>query len=267
MALNLGNVLAAEDLASPNTLVIRHAYVVAHADGTSGIHADSTDDEILEYTSAQDVGRFPKTPADHWLVFLPESGSRARFWAVIRNHGEVSNNGTIRTFHLERTDLLREYVGRLVIGWAAPLAWYVHGATASTYPVHELADATAPRFPGFENLELDYPVLQAVIRDRRYEAWRSALASVAGIYVITDLRDGRNYVGKADGAENVLQRWSAYASNGHGGNVELQGLDPTSFRFSLLRVFDPTTPQPVINRAESHYKRALDSVRHGLNGG
>lgn len=266
MTLTLGTVLAAEDIDPRNAVVIRHAYVV-HADGTPGIHADSTEEEILRYTSAQAVGSFPRTPTDRWLVFLPESGRRARFWGVIRNHGEVANDGSIRTFNLERTDLLQEYVGRLVIGWAAPLAWYVHGTTASAYPVRELADAAAPRFPGFENLRLDYPTLQAVMRDRRYATWRSALSSVAGVYVITDLRDGRNYVGKADGAENILQRWSAYASNGHGGNLELRGLDPTSFRFSLLRVFDPSTPQQVINRAESHYKQALDSVRHGLNGG
>lgn len=265
MTLTLGTVLATEDIDPKNVLVIRHAYVV-HADGTPGIHPDSTDDEILKYTSTQ-LGRFPKVPAERWLAFLPESSSGARFWGVIRNHGEVPNDGTIRTFDLERTELLQQYVGRLVIDWAAPLAWYVHGTTASAYPVRELADAAAPRFPGFENLRLDYPTLQAVMRDRRYATWRSALSSVAGVYVITDRRDGRNYVGKADGAENILQRWSAYASNGHGGNLELRGLDPTSFRLSLLRVFDPSTPPQVINRAESHYKQALDSVRHGLNGG
>jgi len=47
-----------------------------------------------------------------------------------------------------------------------------------------------------------------------------------GVYLITDTRDGRQYVGKADGLENIRQRWSAYAANGHGGNVELRGLDP-----------------------------------------
>lgn len=53
-----------------------------------------------------------------------------------------------------------------------------------------------------------------------------------GIHLITDTRDGRHYVGKADGSENILQRWTAYATNGHGDDVELRGLDPASFRFS-----------------------------------
>ena len=86
-----------------------------------------------------------------------------------------------------------------------------------------------------------------------------------GIYLITDTRDGRQYVGKADGVETILQRWTAYATNGHGGNVELRNVDAATFRFSVLRVFDPATPSSAINAAESHFKHALDTRHHGLN--
>lgn len=102
-------------------------------------------------------------------------------------------------------------------------------------------------------------------REPRYASWRTALASVIGIYLITDTRDGRHCVGKADGAESIRQRWGSYATSGHGGNAGLRGLDPTSFRFSLLRVFDPSTPTQVIDAAESHFKEALDTRTHGLN--
>lgn len=142
----------------------------------------------------------------------------------------------------------------------------VNASTAAPYPVMEIADARPVRFPGFDALVLDHPRLQAVVREHRYATRRTALPSVTGIYLITDTRDGRHYVGKADGAENILQRWTAYATNGHGGNVQLRGLDPSTFRFSVLRVFDPTTPESVVNVAESHFTHALDSRRHGLNG-
>ena len=142
----------------------------------------------------------------------------------------------------------------------------MHGATAADYPVLEIADAAREPFPGFDRLRLSHATLQAVLREHRYEHWRSALSSVAGIYLITDTRDGRQYVGKADGAETIRQRWSAYAADGHGGNVGLRGLDPSTFRYSVLRVFDRATPQAVINDAESHFKQALDTTRHGLNG-
>ena len=155
--------------------------------------------------------------------------------------------------------------GRLVIGWRSPRSWWMRASTAASYPVMGIADAEPVPFPGFDRLVLDHTKLRAVMREHRYASWRTALGSVAGIYLITDTRDGRQYVGKADGAESIRQRWGAYATNGHGGNVELRGLHPTSFRFSLLRVFDPATPMQVIDAAESHFKVALDTRRNGLN--
>lgn len=59
--------------------------------------------------------------------------------------------------------------------------------------------------------------------------------------------------------------WRTYASNGHGGNVELRNIDPTTFRYSLLRVFDPSSPQHLVDEAETHLKWVLDSRVHGLN--
>lgn len=103
------------------------------------------------------------------------------------------------------------------------------------------------------------------MREHRYASWRTALASVVGIDLITNTRDGRQYVGNADGMESIRQRWNAYATNGHGGNVELRGLDPTHFRFSLLRMFAPSTPTQVIDESESHFRIALDTREHGLN--
>jgi hypothetical protein len=96
------------------------------------------------------------------------------------------------------------------------------------------------------------------MREHGYASWRSALASVVGVYLITDTRDGRHYVGKADGVDHIRRRWSAYAVNGHGGNVEVRNLNPATFRLSLLRVFDPATPSRPIDAAENHFKHALD---------
>lgn len=201
-----------------------------------------------------------------WVIFIKEGGDRARLWAVAANRGEISNNGIIRTFNIAETDHMSDLRNRLVIGWRSPRTWRMSATTAARYPVVGIADAEPIPFPGFDRLVLSHVDLQAVMREHRYASWRTALASVSGIYLITDTHGGRHYVGKADGAESIRQRWSAYATNGHGGNVELRGLDPAGFRFSLLRVFDPSTPTRDIDLAESHFKDALDSRRHGLNG-
>jgi len=266
--LTFESILSSAGIGAADTQVIRHAFVRVHEDsGLQGIHGESTDEEILTYTSQQSANArvFPTAPPRLWIVFIREGGDRARLWSVVENRGEISNDGTLRTFDLEVTDHLFDLRNRLLIGWKSPRTWRLNGPTAAAYPVLEIADAQPEPFPGFDRLILDYPQLQAVMREYRYASWRTALSSVVGIYLITDTRDGRHYVGKADGAENINQRWGVYASNGHGGNVELRGLDPSTFRYSLLRVFDPSTPTRMIDESESHFKRAMDTRNYGLN--
>lgn len=268
MALTLGPLLIDAGIDPTQTLVIRHAFTQEAEDtGLTGLHTDSTHAEILEYTRNQSAEsrRFPAVAPPLWVVFIKEGGNQARLWSVVENRGEIANNGIIRTFEVAETEHLADLRGRLVIGWRSPRTWRMSATTASTYPVTGIADAQTIPFPGFDRLVLSHTQLQAVMREHRYASWRTALASVFGIYLITDTRDGRHYVGKADGLDSIRQRWSAYAANGHGGNVALRGLDPSSFRFSLLRVFDPATPTRDIDTAESHFKDALDSRRHGLN--
>jgi len=267
MALTLGPILLDAGIDIPDALVIRHAYVQDDDCGLPGIHADSTDAEILAYTNNQSVSarNFPAVPPRYWVVFIRDGGDQARLWSVMENRGELSNDGVRRIFELVESEHMADLGRRLVIGWKLPRRWWMYGAAAARYPILGIADAEPIPFPGFDRLVLAYEQLQAVMREHRYASWRTALASVVGIYLITDTRDGRHYVGKADGAESIRQRWTAYSTNGHGGNVELRNLDPSSFRFSLLRVFDPATPAREIDIAESHFKIALDTRRHGLN--
>lgn len=269
MALTLAPLLIDAGIDLAHALVIRHAYVQIHEDsGSPGIHADSTSAEILEYTGNQSANprKFPAVPPLYWIVFVPEGGDRARLWSVVKNRGELMNDGEHRLFDLAESEHMADLRGRLVVGWRSPRTWWMRATTAASYPIAEIADARPIPFPGYNWLVLNYAQLQAVMRDHRYTAWRTALAAVIGIYLITDTSDGRHYVGKADGAESILQRWHSYAINGHGGNVRLRGRDPKTFQFSLLRVFDPSTVKQAINAAEEHFKLALDTRTHGLNG-
>lgn len=128
---------------------------------------------------------------------------------------------------------------------------------------------------------LTFHELREMITSTRYSDWRAALSEVQGIYLITDSSNGKQYIGKADGTERILGRWTTYARDGHGGNVALRELASESiapggiptrtdharhFVFSILRVFGPSSPPSEVNSAESHYKSALMTRDFGLNG-
>ena len=161
-------------------------------------------------------------------------------------------------------------------GWSStgptdPVNWAKRAEQGTGFEVKEIADAQAEAFPGFDNLLLSFSELQAVIEDSRYESWREVLKSVQGVYLIADTSTGQLYVGKADGAERILGRWSSYAKTGHGGNVALRELDALDmshrkhFQFSILRVFSPGTSTAEVDAAEAHYKRAFLTRQFGLN--
>ena len=128
-------------------------------------------------------------------------------------------------------------------------------------------------FPGFENIDVSFEELEALVLNSRPD-WRAALSSVKGIYLISDIKTGKQYVGSAYGDQGIWSRWSTYVATGHGGNVELRGLvkDPTlkycreSFRFALLEARPSPTPDEIILAREAFWKRILLSRgKYGLN--
>jgi hypothetical protein len=268
----LGQMLAAAGVENvADVVLIRHTF------GPEGLSLGSLPDPnyVLKYTREQGRGpghKLGASPAGTWLVFTADGGHRARLYAAYENRGEVPSEQTElhRFFDLHETNLLESLRGRLVIEWGNdPVNWAKNGTAASQYPVVEIADPESVPFPGFDRLLIDHQTLRAVSEDSRYSKWRTALASVKGIYLIADSTGpGRLYVGLASGKDGVLGRWNEYARNGHGGNVALGDgtiFDARSAQYSLLRIFGPATPLIEVVEAEEHFKRALMSRTHGLN--
>ena len=82
----------------------------------------------------------------------------------------------------------------------------------------------------------------------------------------TDTSDGRHYVENAAGAENPAAAGVACAANDLEGTSSFTASTrPVSDCSELWAASDPATPTSEINAAESHFKHALDSRRHGLN--
>ncbi len=102
--------------------------------------------------------------------------------------------------------------------------------------------------------------------------WHLSLATVAGVYLIVDASDGRQYVGSATGDGGILGRWREYARTGHGGNVLLRKLLDTKgpeharhFRYTILATLPRGLSRMKALEQESLYKQKLGSRAFGLN--
>lgn len=270
--LTLGDLLSAAHLDAADVMLIRHTYLP----GGLGSPTEATPQRVLDYTRGQHVhgSKIPARPPRWWLIFMAESGRRCRLSTVYENRGELLECRTesSRYFDLHPAQLIRSLQGRLLIEWSQDTVnWAKQGARATHFPVIEIADPQIVEFPGYDNVLLNYGQLQEMVVDSRWIRWQTALSAVQGIYLIADSTDGKLYVGKADGGERILGRWTSYAHDGHGGNVALKALveldprRPNRYRFSLLRVFGPQAPQAEVDAAETHYKKALLTREFGLN--
>lgn len=269
--LNLGHVLAATGVDPADVVVLRHTYT----EGGLESAADLTPEKVLDYTRRQGISnKLGKTPPRLWIVFMADGGRRSRLLVAYENHGELveQRDELLRYFDLRPSPVLSSLVGRLVVEWSRDAVnWAKSAAQAAVFPVVEIADPEVVPFPGFDRLLITHAELQTVVEDARYRDWRTALGAVQGIYLIADTSTGQLYVGKADGGERILGRWTQYARDGHGGNIalrELAGLDATHarhFQFSILRVFGPSVPMADVDEAEAHFKRALLTRQYGLN--
>ena len=127
-------------------------------------------------------------------------------------------------------------------------------------------------FPGYESIDLPFSQLEALVRNNRTD-WKTALENVHGVYLITDTRTGKRYVGSAYGEQGIWSRWVEYATSGHGWDTELRklvepdlGYPRKNFRFTLLEYRAARTPEKIILERETFWKKVLLAQgKYGLN--
>ena len=135
-------------------------------------------------------------------------------------------------------------------------------------------------FPGYENISFSYQELK---KNWANSSWRQYLSAVYGVYVITDVKTGKLYVGSAYGDNGVYGRWSTYLSEGYDKSemeenrypnkrlceiVEKYGISYIKkyFQYSLLEIFpkNEVGKQKALQR-ERYWKKVLKSKEHGYN--
>ncbi len=129
-------------------------------------------------------------------------------------------------------------------------------------------------FPGYENINLSFDELDGLIRNDRPD-WKAALKNVQGIYLITDTKTNKRYVGSAYSDSGIWSRWGQYIQNGHGGNAGLRDLLKKSngveycqknFKFSLLEYHSMNAPDTIVTDREKFWKKVLlTGDKYGYN--
>ena len=121
-------------------------------------------------------------------------------------------------------------------------------------------------FPGYDKVNISWNELSRIIKK---ESWKTALHNQKGVYLITDTKNGKMYVGSAYGENMILGRWKSYVKNGNGGNVELKKIKfeyiKNNFGYSILDIFKSTVDDDTILERESWWKEVLLSRDFGYN--
>jgi len=182
-----------------------------------------------------------------------------------------------RYFLYKTTEMhgLEHLVGRAIVKFEKKFrASYLKGAKyGDELVVTEIRDQkmSVGDFPGYNGVLISYSLLKTIVREE-IPSWRSALKIVSGIYIITDRKTGRVYVGSAYGGDGIWQRWAAYANTGHGGNKEIKALlkkmgasYARNFQFSILEVTDLNANENHAISREMHWKKVLMSREFGYN--
>lgn len=241
---------------------------------------------LLEYYQAiQTSTRFKNT--ETVISFLGTDGTNAVFQGCYRVGGNVPFKTVAKPeglaigddtddcvfYELIKTDVLAELKDRLVVEWGkGTINWCQKGTIKKE--VLEIRPAVSEiSFVSYDKTMLSFDALREIVFNKAaHKEWENRLSAVAGVYLITDTKTGRHYVGSASGEQGgIWGRWSEYAHTKHGGNKRLMELITAdadycrNFQYSILEVFPIKRDRHEILEYEQLYKRKLLSIQYGLN--
>lgn len=233
---------------------------------------------FLKYQKEQNKKRFENV--DYMVSFIGEKGTTARFVGVYKVGNKVPSRYMVDDIicDMDIVDAFEPLTHRIVIDWGkSTVSWcqdYENQFKAVIRIDEGFEDEDGvPRFTSYADTILPFGELEAVINSRKDNPWKTALRSVNCIYVISDLNNGKHYVGSTYGENGIWGRWETYVkTNGYGDNKalkEMQKVDPDyarkNFQWSILEVLPlNVTSDQAVDR-ENLYKQKLMS-RHKHTG-
>lgn len=183
---------------------------------------------------------------------------------------DLNKLNEVNAYEYETLLEYEKYFGRLIIQFKNSSQNMIRNASSVIEDCHisqilpDIFDNDI--FPGYDKVNISWKELSRVLEK---DTWKTALQNQKGIYLITDVSNGKLYVGSAYGDEMILTRWRCYLKTAHGNNVELRALDSNyikeNFRFSILDIYKSTTSQEIIIERENWWKEVFLSRKFGYN--
>lgn len=279
--LYFSDVLRKADLDPAKVKLIRHAL------SDKAFRACYDANMVYEYTCHQKSG-FSRG-YEYWVTFISDSGTLCKLDACYKVGESVPDTpdvipigipkieserfqGKNAYFDLQYVDILKEYEKRLIIDWGnSTHMWHHKGTTEKA--IISLQTDEKKVFSGFENLILTYDELKNIIENREaFDTWYTAMSSVNAVYLITDRKEGRQYIGSASGKDGLWGRWTEYiATGGHGGNKRMYRVMKENpqrchdLQFSILQILSKSLMDNEISKVETLWKNKLLTKEYGWN--
>lgn len=236
----------------------------------------------------------PEIPNTQWLLWHNKNGKHYFYEGqiaicFIRLFGDYWLLTTIKEidrvldveegigYEAHEIEFLKKYFGRIIIRYhnkSMSMGRNFSGIMNELEVLEILNESyTGDEFPGYENVRVTYAQLKSII-DRNLPGWTAALQNQKAVYLQVDTHTGKMYVGSATSQYGMLlDRWSSYAKNGHGGNIELKKLvDKEGFEYikkyfvySILENYNARVDDSYILKRENWWKETLLSREFGYN--
>jgi len=213
--------------------------------------------------------RFPK---DYIVSFAQISGNRFLFGGIF----QITNRDS-KKYKVKYSENHKDLIGKLILEYKGNNTRATVFKPSYIFKNSKISGIHEHKFKGepfisFENINHDFNAIEIIINNSLPD-WKVALSSVYGIYLITDKKTGKQYIGSAYGKNGIWGRWESYINTFHGTNKDLKELFKTkaepyfrdNFNFSILEVISSSVTKEKVMDKESLWKRKLFSRVYGYN--
>jgi hypothetical protein len=275
MPITFNTLLKTAKLDQATVRLLRHQDSRADKDRTPYLLWRDFRDDFMTYQSrqslrnAKELGR-----ASYWAVFVVTPSDETLFVGLYKvekpSLGVIgAPNISIRgadekepymVFPLQKSDLLAEFDGKLVIDWGRGFLKFVQRADKQDKRVLELRSVFKEEdWPGY--LKFIAP-LSAIKNLPKH--WCERLQEAKGMYLLTCPRTTEHYVGSATGSDGFLGRWKTHLSEG-GDAIGFKTREASDYQVTILEIAGSGVSDEDILQGEQLWINKLQSNAMGLN--